>query len=112
MRCVTCTPRCSQPIDTKKIKLPADIIALSEVMATNTHEVWCAERMAAGWRHGRRRDNQLRRHPELVPYDLLQETEKDYDRNSSWQVLKVRLVMLCLPVAVSHVGGKRALRES
>ena len=118
-----------QPIDTKKIKLPAEIVALSEVVATNCHEVcvgswlrgkesshlrsgmsvmkrvrghaiinddwvrnvqvWAKARISEGWAYGPKRDNYKLKHPLLVPYDQLSEVDKQNDRNSSWEVLKV-----------------------
>ena len=64
------------PIDTGHIRLSSDIIALSEVLAKNTHEVWAAGRIADGWTYGDVRDDIKKKHPYLVPYEELSESEK------------------------------------
>lgn len=44
--------------------------------------------MAQGWTFGPHRDDENNRHPCLIPYALLPESEKDYDRNTAREVLK------------------------
>jgi ryanodine receptor 2 len=78
-----------QPIDTSHIQLSDDIIALSEKLAKNIHEDWSAGRIAEGWTLGKSRDDKLKQHPCLVPYEDLPESEKDYDRATSMETLKV-----------------------
>jgi len=77
------------PIDTAGVSLSGDILALNEALARNTHEVWAAGRIAEGWSYGAVRDDAKKQHPCLVPYDGLPETEKDYDRATSLETLKV-----------------------
>jgi len=79
------------PIDTTNVSLSSDIMALSEVLAENTHEVWAAGRLADGWTHGDVRDDIKKKHPCLVPYKELPESEKAYDRATSLETLKVIL---------------------
>jgi hypothetical protein len=76
------------PIDTKNIALDGDILALSEILARNTHEVWAAGRVAEGWSYGKVRDDTKKQHPCLVPYEELPESEKEYDRATSLETLK------------------------
>jgi ryanodine receptor 2 len=87
------------PIDTSTISLSGDILALSEVLARNTHEVWSAGRIAAGWSYGKVRDDAKKHHPCLVPYEELPESEKEYDRATSLETLKVI-------VSLGYVIGK------
>lgn len=75
------------PAVTSDIRLPEDLMALGEDLARNVHEVWAAGRIADGWTKGPRNDA-LRQHPCLVPYDELSEEEKDYDRRTSVETLK------------------------
>ena len=75
------------PVRTSDIHLPEDLVALGEDLARNVHEVWAAGRIADGWTKGPRNDA-LRQHPCLVPYDELSEEEKDYDRRTSVETLK------------------------
>ena len=77
-----------QPIDTTSIELPQELMNLAEEMAKNVHEVWSAGRMADGWTYGEVRDDEHKKHPCLVPYEELSESEKAYDRNTSIETLK------------------------
>ncbi len=77
------------PIDTSEIRLDASLNELSELIAKNTHEVWSAGRMKDGWTYGEVRDDSKKHHPCLVPYDELPESEKEYDRNTSFETLKL-----------------------
>ncbi len=65
--------------------LPGPIVVFSdeqvEVMARMEHDRWVKEKLASGWTHGPRRNDRLRIHPLLVPYDELSENDKDLDRD-------------------------------
>ena len=78
-----------KPIDTTDVILDADLLALSEKIARNTHEVWAAGRIADGWSYGPVRDDAERKHPCLIPYEELSEEEKDFDRATSMETLKL-----------------------
>lgn len=78
-----------QPIDTSDIKLPVELLELTERIAENVHEVWSAARIAEGWSYGNTRNDALKQHPCLVPYDELPESEKEYDRNTAMGTLKL-----------------------
>jgi hypothetical protein len=71
--------------------LPADVVALTEKLAENAHEVWAARRVAEGWTYGGQRDDGARKHPCLIPYADLPEAEKEYDRAAAVQTLKLIL---------------------
>lgn len=77
-----------QPVDTTGVELPQELEHLAEEMAKNVHEVWSAGRMADGWTYGEKRDDSLKKHPCLVPYEELPESEKEYDRRTSIETLK------------------------
>jgi ryanodine receptor 2 len=77
------------PIDTSHIQLSDEIMVLSERLAKNTHEVWSSGRIAEGWVYGKNRDDKLKHHPCLIPYEDLPESEKDYDRATAMETLKV-----------------------
>jgi hypothetical protein len=80
------------PIDTSQIKLD-DLKPLLENLARNAHEVWAQTRIEDGWRLGPQRDDAQRKHPCLVPYDELPESEKEYDREMVNQTLKTILAL-------------------
>ena len=80
-----------QPFDTSDVKLPIELEGLVEEMSKNVHEVWAETRISQGWTYGEQRDDQLKTHPCLVPYEQLPESEKEYDRNTSIGTLKLIL---------------------
>lgn len=79
------------PIDTQGVELPEELLPLVEKMAENVHEVWAQTRIEQGWSYGEERNDELKHHPCLIPYDELPEEERVYDRNTSIQTLKLIL---------------------
>ncbi len=77
------------PVDTSDVQLSDDLLELSEKLSKNTHEVWAAGRIKDGWSYGETRDDEKRTTPCLVPYDELTEEEKEFDRNTSMETLKL-----------------------
>ena len=51
-----------------------------ETLAITEHQRWAASRRLTGWRHGATRDNTNKLHPDLVPWDDLDEATREYDR--------------------------------
>jgi ryanodine receptor 2 len=86
MKLKTYTP---QPIDTSDVKLPIELEVLVEQMSNNVHEVWAETRVRQGWTYGEQRNDELKTHPCLIPYEELPEEEKEYDRNTSIGTLKL-----------------------
>jgi len=78
-----------QPIDTSDVKLPEDLQSLVEQMSKNVHEVWAETRISQGWTFGEKRNDDLKTHPCLIPYEELPEEERKYDRNTSIGTLKL-----------------------
>ena len=78
-----------KPIDTSDIDIGGEILELCEMLAKNTHEVWSLGRINEGWTYGEVRDDAKKQHPCLVPYEELPESEKNYDRSTSLQTLKL-----------------------
>lgn len=78
-----------QPIDTTDVVLPVELEQLVEEMSKNVHEVWAETRIKQGWTYGKQRNDELKAHPCLVPYEDLPEEEKEYDRNTSIGTLKL-----------------------
>ncbi len=77
------------PIDTTNVKLPKELLELTEMIAENVHENWSKGRIAEGWTYGKVRDDEKKTTPCLVPYSELPEGEKEYDRNTALQTLKL-----------------------
>ena len=88
MKLKTYTP---QPIDTTGVELPEELQMLVEQMSKNVHEVWSETRIKQGWMYGEQRNDELKTHPCLIPYEELSESEKEYDRNTSIGTLKLIL---------------------
>ncbi|MBN2404475.1 MAG: RyR domain protein [Coriobacteriia bacterium] len=61
-----------------------------EMLARHEHSRWMSERMSSGWTYGDLRDDQTKRHPDMVEYDALSEEAKDKDRD----VIRRMLVIL------------------
>ena len=80
-----------EPVDTSDVIVPEELMGLVEEMSRNVHEVWAKSRMDQGWSWGPQRDDELKTHPDLVPYEELTEEEKDYDRDTSMQTIKLIL---------------------
>lgn len=78
-----------QPLDTSDVVLPEELNALVEQIAKNVHEVWAQGRLSEGWKYGPERNDALREHPCLVPYEDLPEVEKEYDRNTAFGTLRL-----------------------
>ena len=99
-----------QPVNTKGVVLPEELNGLAEEIAKNVHEVWSEGRMKEGWTYGKERDDAKKQHPCLVPYEDLTEIEKEYDRNTSQETLKLIMKLGFKIVKEGHAGWKAAIR--
>lgn len=77
------------PISTEEVELSEDLLELLEKIAENVHNVWAYARISEGWTWGKERNDTMKQHPCLVPYEELPEFEKDYDRNTAMETLKL-----------------------
>lgn len=82
-----------KPIETVGISVPGELTALSERLAENIHDVWAAGRLAQGWRYGPKRDDAGKRHPDLVGYAGLPESEKEFDRATAMETVRSILAL-------------------
>ena len=80
-----------QPIDFGDVALDPSLNALVEALAENVHDTWARGRMDQGWTYGPARDDAAKKHPCLVPYAELPESERDYDRNTAKATIKMIL---------------------
>ncbi len=76
-------------IDLSDVELTEDLNELREAIAENAHEVWAENRYAEGWRYGAQRNDELKLHPDMVPYSQLPEGEKEYDREMAMKTIKL-----------------------
>lgn len=78
-----------KPIDTSDVILSDDLLELTEKIAENVHDVWAIGRIEQGWTYGPERNDKLKITPCLVPYSKLSDSEKEYDRNTALETLKL-----------------------
>ncbi len=78
-----------KPINTADVTLSDDLLNLTERIAENVHEVWSQGRIQEGWKYGEVRNDAKKETPCLVPYSELPENEKDYDRSTALETLKL-----------------------
>ena len=77
------------PVDTSSVTLPEELMALGELIAKNVHEVWAEGRIREGWTYGGEKDSVLKTTPCLVPYEDLPEEEKEFDRKTAMETLRL-----------------------
>ena len=82
-----------KPLNTESVVIPQELNQLLEEIAKNVHEVWAKGRMNEGWSYGVARDDRALKTPCLVPYDELAEEEKEYDRKTALETIKVILLL-------------------
>ncbi|KAG7382404.1 hypothetical protein PHYPSEUDO_004885 [Phytophthora pseudosyringae] len=80
-----------KPIPTDEVKVSPHLRSVIELLAENTHEVWAQMRMEQGWKFGPRRNDAKKEHNGLVPYIYLTQDEKQMDRNTAMQTVKLIL---------------------
>lgn len=89
-----------KPIDTSDIVLPKELLELTEKIAENVHDVWAVGRIEEGWKLGPVKDSEAKTTPLLIPYEELPESEKQYDRKTALETLK-------LIIKLGYVFNKR-----
>ena len=82
-----------KPINTYGIDISDELHELLDRLAENAHDVWAIQRMKDGWTYGSNRDDSAKKHPDLVPYSELPESEKEYDRKMATETIKAILAL-------------------
>ena len=78
-----------RPINLDDISLTDDLLELREAIAENAHDVWATARKKEGWTFGSKRDDVNKKHPDLIPYSSLPDSEKEYDRLMALDTIKL-----------------------
>lgn len=86
-------PYSPQPIDTSRVTLPPPFSELTERLAEHAHDLWALQRMKDGWTYGPQRDDHAKKHPCLIAYADLPESEKEYDRHAALGTLKAIMAL-------------------
>ena len=77
------------PINVDSIPLDGDLEELQEAIAENAHNTWAEERIKQGWSYGKEWDETKKHDPSLVPYNSLPDSEKEYDRITAFNTIKL-----------------------
>ena len=77
------------PVDTSEVILPEELLVLTEKIAENVHDVWAIGRITEGWTYGPVKDLERKTTPLMIAYNELPESEKEYDRNTALETLKL-----------------------
>lgn len=101
-------------VDTSGIALEREFAALEEELARNAHDNWARLRIAEGWKFGPERNDSRREHPNLVPFDQLPESEKEYDRQTAVQTIRALIAKgyTIQPGASAAASPEAVARES
>lgn len=78
-----------EPINCDDVILSDEIKELAELLAKNTHQVWAKGRIEEGWVYGVERNDEKKQTPCLVPYEELPENEKEFDRATALETLRL-----------------------
>ena len=78
-----------EPINCDDVILSDEIKELAELLAKNTHQVWAKGRIEEGWVYGEERNDEKKQTPCLVPYEELPENEKEFDRATALETLRL-----------------------
>jgi len=57
-----------------------------EILAQIEHRRWMADKQLAGYNYGESRDEDLMTHPDLIPWEMLSEVDREKDRDSVRQI--------------------------
>lgn len=77
------------PLNLDDVPIELELLELREAIAENAHEVWAKTRKDQGWSYGPERDDTKKLHPDMIPYNLLPESEKEYDRQMAINTIKL-----------------------
>lgn len=79
------------PIDLTSIELGKTIEHDVEKIARNIHETWAMQRVKKGWGYGESYDDIAKKHPCMIEYEKLPEVEREMDRATVVQTIKMLL---------------------
>lgn len=82
-----------RPVDNSAIELSGELLELTEQLAENAHDHWAKRRISEGWSWGAKRDDEAKKHPCLVPYEDLPDSEKQYDRATAMETLRAIIAL-------------------
>lgn len=84
---------CPQPLDVSSVNINPELMELIELIAENAHDVWAVDKIKAGYTYapadeeGKEQSGQHNHY--LVPYEMLEEKDKEPDRKMAMQTIKL-----------------------
>lgn len=81
------------PVDLSNIEIDKYLEKDLERIAKNAHDTWAEQRKLRGWEYGSLFDEENKKHPCMVEYEDLPESEKDMDRATVVQTVKMLIWM-------------------
>ncbi|VDL92643.1 unnamed protein product [Schistocephalus solidus] len=82
-----------QPINTNKVHLPIVVERIRDKLAENMHELWAMRKLEQGWTFGEKRDDVLKKHPNLTLFDKLPQNERQYSLTMALEMLKTTFAL-------------------
>ena len=86
-------PYTPHPEDLSDIPLDEEIYALVPALMENAHEVWAKGRQAKGWKYGEEKNDDLKLTPFMLPYLAMTDEDKETDRLTVVNTLKLLIKM-------------------
>ncbi|XP_070577063.1 ryanodine receptor 2-like isoform X7 [Ptychodera flava] len=99
-----------KPVDTSSVSIPHYIEGVRDKLAENIHELWCMNKIEAGWTYGPVRDDAKKTHPCLCPFNSLTEEERTFDITMAYETLKT-LIALGYHVGIDEDAARHTLRR-
>ncbi|GAV02137.1 hypothetical protein RvY_12738-2 [Ramazzottius varieornatus] len=103
------------PLDLTNIQLTGPMEELKELLAENIHTVWAKNRIDQGWTYGLSQQNVAKRSPHLVPYDSVEDSIKEMNRNTATEVVRTLIAYgygIDPPSGEQKVPTKAAQKQS
>ncbi|XP_041469245.1 ryanodine receptor 2-like isoform X1 [Lytechinus variegatus] len=98
------------PVDTSTVSLPGYIEMLRDKLAENIHELWCMNKIEAGWTWGPVRDDAKKVHDSLMFFSSLSEQEKNFDITMAYETLRT-LIALGYHISIDEETSKSTLKR-
>ena len=74
-----------------EVPIPSILHEVVEVMAFHAHEVWADDKFKKGYKWAEERDEDKKHHHQLIPYFMLDDEDKEYDRITSQNAIRAIL---------------------
>ncbi|KAI3389454.1 hypothetical protein SNEBB_011471 [Seison nebaliae] len=80
-----------QPLDLNNIQLNEKLEKLIDKLGENIHNVWCRDRINQGWTYGLNENQDHKRSPHLIPYDMVDENIKRINKETASETVRTLL---------------------